>query len=434
MIRKAIYLRYVLGYFVAVMIFSSITIWFAKHFMPHSIYLFWLCVGGPTMIYGASMSVKLALKKHDPEWGRPVARVFAFSLVIYAVVAFAEAEMPNSVTALFERQKQTDIELAHTLNPAEREALAKKYCVRTPEGIKVLDDRVPDPVYGIQAEPCTLDQIVEMRRAVHPELGPQRVQVVDARTFAFFEPVTGHPRIWYHKTSSGDYEFFDRMGNDPATGEPLRVIDQQTREDAIRLQDQRASALQQAEQQRLEQERLTTKRQTEEQRMARIQADNERRASYLLVKSLPSRVEFVVSAETAAKLPMDSLAAAIAKKLKGKGKTASSFVFSSSFITSGEFDSFFDGRGGSDLQNMQVSAMGNNILLARITTNFVRRGATAVGLISASIVGSFRVISAHDGSVVDGFEIEAVGAGTSDDDAKSAALDHILEKLSQHGY
>jgi hypothetical protein len=131
---------------------------------------------------------------------------------------------------------------------------------------------------------------------------------------------------------------------------------------------------------------------------------------------------------------MDSLAAAIVKKLKGKGKTASSFVFSSSFITSGAFDSLFDGRGGSDLQDMKVSAMGNNILLARVTTNFVRPGTSAVGLISASIVGSFRVISAHDGSVVDGFEIEAVGAGTSNDDAKSAALDHILEQLSQHGY
>jgi hypothetical protein len=315
-----------------------------------------------------------------------------------------------------------------------RESLAYKYCATTPEGIKAFDDRVKDPVYGIQAEPCTLDQIVEMRRTVHPELGPQRVQVSDARTFAFFEPATGHPRIWYHKSSAGEYEFFDRMGNDPATGEPLRVIDQQAREDAVRLQDQRASAPQQAEQLRLEQERLATKRQTEEQRMARIQADNERRASYLLVKSLPSRVEFVVSAETAAKMPMDSLAAAIAKKLKGKGKTASSFVFSSSFITSGAFDSFFDGRGGSDLQDMQVSAMGNNILLARITTNFVRPGASAVGLINASIVGSFRVISAHDGSVIDGFEIEAVGAGTSNDDAKSAALGHILEKLSQHGY
>jgi hypothetical protein len=315
-----------------------------------------------------------------------------------------------------------------------RDSLAYKYCAATPEGIKVFDDHVKDPVYGIQAEPCTLDQTVEIRRTVHPELGPQRVHVEDARTFAFFEPVTGHPRIWYHKTSAGDYEFFDRMGNDPTTGTPLQVIDQQTREDAIRLQDQRAAAPQQAEQQRLEQTRLATELRTEGLRLAKIQADKERRAGYLLIRSLASKVEFIVSVEAAARTPMDSFAAAIVKNLRGKGRTGSSIIFSPSFISSGEFDSFFDGRGGSDLQDMQVSAIGNNILLARVTTNFVNPGTSAVGLINASIVGSFRVISAHDGSVVDGFEIEAVGAGTSDDDARSAALNHILEQLSQRGY
>jgi hypothetical protein len=224
------------------------------------------------------------------------------------------------------------------------------------------------------------------------------------------------------------------MGNDPATGEPLRAIDQATRDDAVRLQDQRAAAPQQAEQQRLEQERLATEQQSDEQRAARAQADRERRASYLLANSLTSKVEFIVTAETAGKAQMDSFASAIVRSLKDKGRTGSSIVFSSSFITNGEFDSFFDGRGRADIQEMPVSAMGNNILLARITTNLVKPGMSAEGLISASIVGSFRVISALDGNVVDAFEIEAVGAGTSDDDAKSAALDHILQQLSKRGY
>jgi hypothetical protein len=101
-------------------------------------------------------------------------------------------------------------------------------------------------------------------------------------------------------------------------------------------------------------------------------------------------------------------------------------VFSSSFVTSGTFDSFFDGRGSEDLRDMQLAVVGDKILLARVTTNFVKPSTSAVGLISASILGSFRVISAQDGSVIDGFEIEVVGAGTSEDDAKSAALDLIL--------
>jgi hypothetical protein len=139
-----------------------------------------------------------------------------------------------------------------------RHSLAYKYCAATPEGIKVFDDRVKDPVYGVQAEPCTLDQTVEIRRIENPALGPQRVQVGDARTFAFFEPVTGHPRIWCHKTSAGKYEFFDRMGNDPETGVPLQIVDQQTREEVIRLQDQQGAAEQQAKQ-----EQATAARQRE---------------------------------------------------------------------------------------------------------------------------------------------------------------------------
>jgi hypothetical protein len=121
-----------------------------------------------------------------------------------------------------------------------RDSLAYKFCATTPEGIIVFDDSVKDPIYGIQAKPCTLDQTVEIRRIKNPGLGPQRVQVVDAKTFMFFEPITGNPRIWYHKTSAGEYEFFDRMGNDPETGVPLQIMDQQAREDAIRIQDQRA--------------------------------------------------------------------------------------------------------------------------------------------------------------------------------------------------
>jgi hypothetical protein len=187
-------------------------------------------------------------------------------------------------------------------------------------------------------------------------------------------------------------------------------------------------------QQRIEQERLPKMKQTEERNTAESRAEKERLASYLLTRSLPSGVEFVVSAEMAPKAPMDSLAMAIVSRLRGRGKTASSVVFSSSFITSGAFDSFFDGGGRDDLRKMQFSAIGDQILLARITLNSVRPGKSTVGLISASIVGTFRIISANDGSVIDEFEIEAVGAGTSDDDAKSAAIDRILEQLAKHGY
>jgi hypothetical protein len=47
---------------------------------------------------------------------------------------------------------------------------------------------------------------------------------------------------------------------------------------------------------------------------------------------------------------------------------------------------------------------------------------------------TFSVISSRDGNVVDRFAIEAVGAGTSNADAMSSALDRVVEQLPKHGY
>jgi len=203
--------------------------------------------------------------------------------------------------------------------------------------------------------------------------------------------------------------------------------------------------LHRSEQERTEQDRLARERKTEEQKRAderlaeqrkaaQALADKQRRDSYLLSRSLPGKVDFVVSAASAAKVPMDRFAAGIAKHLKGRGKTASNTVFSPEFVTGGAFDSFFGGRGGADLQSMPVSNMGSKILLARISINSVRPGTTAAGLFSASVVVAFSVLSSNDGSVADRFEIQAVGPGTSEADATSAALDRVLDQLSQHRY
>jgi hypothetical protein len=126
MIRNSLYLRYVLGYFVAIVVLSAVTIWFAKYLVPHRIYLFWLYAGGPTMVFAAAHSARLALSKHNPEWGVRVAQFFTLSLFTYFLVAVAlpivEAQLPNTVTAVFRREKQSDIDLAGTVDAPMLEA------------------------------------------------------------------------------------------------------------------------------------------------------------------------------------------------------------------------------------------------------------------------------------------------------------------------
>lgn len=163
------------------------------------------------------------------------------------------------------------------------------------------------------------------------------------------------------------------------------------------------------------------------------QADQQRRAGYLAATHLPKRVEFLVCAETAAKAPMGAFTTALTEHLSKHGEDASGFVFSPDFVTSGAFDSYFVGRGGSDLQSMPVSSMGRKLFLARVGYS-VKPGTVAAGFFTASVIVTFSVLSSEDGSAVDGFELRAVGPGTSETDAISLALQRILDQLEQRGY
>jgi hypothetical protein len=47
---------------------------------------------------------------------------------------------------------------------------------------------------------------------------------IDPEKYAFFDPITGKPRVWYWRSANGDYEFYDRSGFHQATGEPLTIV------------------------------------------------------------------------------------------------------------------------------------------------------------------------------------------------------------------
>ena len=115
-----------------------------------------------------------------------------------------------------------------------RDALAYKYCADTPEGIRTFDGPTKDPVYGIEAKPCTYAQIVNIREVKIPGIGPIRIEIANPLTYPFFDKITGDPRVWYFRFPDGTYEFFDRSGKSPGTGGTLSPITNEVREDLIR--------------------------------------------------------------------------------------------------------------------------------------------------------------------------------------------------------
>ncbi|HEY2773681.1 MAG TPA: hypothetical protein VGK20_06485, partial [Candidatus Binatia bacterium] len=107
---------------------------------------------------------------------------------------------------------------------ASVDAYAYKFCADTREGIWTSDGPGKDPVYGVETKPCTPDQIATLRHTGGKLAAPKEIHVADVGTFAWFDSVTGKPNVWYSRSVNGHYRFFDRQGNDPTTGEPLRPI------------------------------------------------------------------------------------------------------------------------------------------------------------------------------------------------------------------
>jgi hypothetical protein len=121
---------------------------------------------------------------------------------------------------------------------ASLDAYAYKWCADTPEGIRTFDGAGMDPIYGLQLKPCTFEQIVALRQRQKGFTGPQKVQVENPGRFDFFDAITGKPRVWYHKSSDGEYDLYDRAGKHPGTGEDLRPIDREAIQELVRLRDQ----------------------------------------------------------------------------------------------------------------------------------------------------------------------------------------------------
>ncbi len=101
-------------------------------------------------------------------------------------------------------------------------------------------------------------EIVELwkaQKAAPHQRPPERIG--DPERSAFFDPVTGKPRVWYWRGTNGEYEFYDNPGYHPRTGEPLSVITREAfdawkrdteaaankkRDDQIALEQQAAQA------------------------------------------------------------------------------------------------------------------------------------------------------------------------------------------------
>lgn len=67
-------------------------------------------------------------------------------------------------------------------------------------------------------------QVVETWKEQNDRTAKRIPVRIDPKIYAFFDPMTGAARVWYWRSQSGEWEFYDGPGFHARTGEPLKLI------------------------------------------------------------------------------------------------------------------------------------------------------------------------------------------------------------------
>ncbi len=133
------------------------------------------------------------------------------------------------------------------------------------------------PETGEELQPVTRDVVDEVKEQVarkkqeekreqeEEERKRRPPERIDPDTIVFFDPVTGEPRVWFWHGQLGEYEFYDKPGYHPRTGEPLRIL---TRDDIAAWKRETELLETRRKQEQLRREQEQARREKEQQEKA----------------------------------------------------------------------------------------------------------------------------------------------------------------------
>ena len=105
------------------------------------------------------------------------------------------------------------------------------------KGIEIFDLMGFHPETGVELIPITKEVVETWKQQPKQRCIPERV---DPEKFAFFDPRTREPRVWYWRDKDGGYEFYDCPGFHTRTGQELLVISQEIADEVLGKSARRA--------------------------------------------------------------------------------------------------------------------------------------------------------------------------------------------------
>jgi tetratricopeptide (TPR) repeat protein len=132
-----------------------------------------------------------------------------------------------------ERPEKTEEKEPVFFDPRSGEAIVWYY-KNTNGGIELFNLMGFYPSTGEELVPVTKEIAAlwksqsDERRKMEARRAPQLIS--DPEHYEWFNAITGEPRVWYIRKGDGSYEFYDRAGFYPSTGEALTVATSEVKE------------------------------------------------------------------------------------------------------------------------------------------------------------------------------------------------------------
>jgi hypothetical protein len=311
-----------------------------------------------------------------------------------------------------------DIYFAHS----GKESL--KWYALTPEGVRYYDSPGVDTVYGIPLKPVTPEVIKNLKLWEN-----KNISLVDPHKATFFNPITGEPQAWYYLYPDGAFEFYDKPGYHPITGDPLKPVTKQI-------------YFEWKEKARYKEESLVPKKEDKKEKEAKLPPaskkpemdEKEKRIrdfrslinQNVVTYSDKSNIAVVIeSLHTEGGLSPENALLGLLKKDK---VNIIEHYFREAFKTKGYFNEIYGGNTELLTQTNALSKL-DCMIVGKIDYTFKKGSQVDKDLVSCNINFTFKVIN-NKGDIVKSDSIKVVGPGFSEDAALERGLEILVERYS----
>ena len=297
-----------------------------------------------------------------------------------------------------------------------------KWYALTPDGVKYFDKPGVEPIYGIKLQIVTPEIIKNLKLV---ESGVHKV--VDPETTPFFNPITGEAKVWYLKHPNGIYEFYDKPGYHPGTGQSLMPVSHKVVAAWETFKEEQAEII---EQKKIAAKRRAALIKEEERKERELAQQKEEELKKLINPSTiiqgKTNIGLVVTSNTKnpdfQQWPESNLANNL-KNLSGSLHVINNF-FSSDFSNNEYFTNVFNGD-NQLLPKIGVFKHIDYVILGYIRYSFIKKGVME-GIISCPINFTFKVIDKHN-SVVNSGSLSVTGPGYSEQEALKRGIEMLTE-------